>query len=133
MYKDFEKLVIEAKNIAHKNKLNDYVKYGHVGAAIMSENGNIYTGIAITCTCQIGFCAEHSAISEMLKNNENRIVKIVACNDNGVIIPPCGRCREFIRMINEDNMEAEVMVSEKEIVKLKDLLPHPWTLDSFKK
>ncbi len=69
MDKDFEKLVIEARNIAHKTRLNDYVKYGHVGAAIMTDTGNIYTGVAITCTCQIGFCAEHSAIAEMLKNN----------------------------------------------------------------
>lgn len=133
MDKDFEKLYTAARNIAHKNKLNNYVYYGHVGAAIMSDTGNIYTGVAIASACQIGFCAEHSAIAEMLKNNENRIVKIVSCNDNGVIIPSCGRCREFIRMINEENMEAEVMISEKEIVKLKDLLPHPWTLDSFKK
>ncbi len=88
--------------------------------------------IAITCAGQIGFCAEHSAIAEMLKHNESRIVKIVATNSN-VAIPPCGRCREFIRMVNSDNMETEVMVSENEIVKLKELLPHPWSLDTFDK
>lgn len=129
---DFEILYKKAKEIAHKNRITEFVKYGHVGAALMTDKGNIYTGVAITCAGQIGFCAEHSAIAEMLKHNENRIVKIVATNSN-VPVPPCGRCREFIRMVNKDNMEAEVMVSESEVVKLKDLLPYAWTLDTFDK
>ncbi len=132
MDKDFEILYKKAKELAHKKRLNAFVKYGHVGAALMTDKGNIYTGVAITCACQIGFCAEHSAISEMLKNNESRIVKIVAANSN-TPVPACGRCREMIRMINEENMETEVMVSENEIVKIKDLLPYAWTLDTFDK
>lgn len=129
---DFKKLYGEAKSLANKNRLNEFVKYGHVGAALMTDKGNIYTGVAVTCACQIGFCAEHSAIAEMLKHGENRIVKIVATNSN-VPVPPCGRCREFIRMVNEENMEAKVMISESEIVKLNELLPYAWTLDSFDK
>lgn len=129
---DFRKLQTIAKDLAHKNRLNEFVKYGHVAAALMTDKGNIYSGIAITCACQIGFCAEHSAIAEMLKNGENRITKIVAMNSNAPV-PPCGRCREFMRMVNPDNMEADVMVGENEIVKLKDLLPYAWSLDSFDK
>lgn len=68
----------------------------------------------------------------MLKNNESRIVKIVASNAN-CVVPPCGRCREFIRMVNKDNLEALVMIGENEVVKLKELLPYAWTLDSFDK
>ena len=132
MDKDFFKLYSIAKKLAKKKRLNEYVKYGHVGAALMTDKGNIYSGVAITCTCQIGFCAEHSAISEMLKNNENRIVKIVAVNSN-TVVPPCGRCREFIRMVNEENMDTEVMVSEEKVVKLNELLPYAWMLDSFDK
>ncbi len=132
MDEDFKKLQEVAKNLAHKNRLNEYVKYGHVAAALMTDKGNIYSGVAITCTCQIGFCAEHSAIAEMLKNGENRIVKIVAMNSN-VPVPPCGRCREFIRMVNEENMEASVMIEEGKSVKLRELLPYAWTLDSFDK
>ena len=130
MDKDFLILRKEAKKIAVKNRLNEYVKYGHVGAALMTDKGNIYTGVAIDCSCAIGFCAEHSAISEMLKHNESRIVKIVAMNSK-TSVSPCGRCREFIRLINEDNMDADVMISDNEIVKLKDLLPHAWTKDTF--
>jgi len=73
---DFKKLKEKAHELAHVKRLNPYVKYGHVGAALMTRDGNIYTGVAITCTCQIGFCAEHSAIAEMLKNNETEIVVV---------------------------------------------------------
>lgn len=132
MDKDFEKLYGLAKGLAHKNRINEFVKYGHVGAALMTDKGNIYTGVAITCACQIGFCAEHAAIAEMLKNNENRIVKIVAANSNAPV-PPCGRCREFIRMMNEENMDTEVMVAEGEVTTIRELLPHAWSLDSFDK
>lgn len=99
---------------------------------MLTDKGNIYTGVAITCACNIGFCAEHSAIAEMLKHRESRIVKIVAVNSNSAL-PPCGRCRDFIRMVNEKNMEPEVMVENNKIVKLKDLLPYAWSLDSFDK
>ncbi len=132
MDNDFILLKEEARRLANKNRLNEFVKYGHVGAALMTDKGNIYTGVAITCACNIGFCAEHGAIHEMLKNNESRIVKIVASNAN-CVVPPCGRCREFIRMVNKDNLEALVMIGENEVVKLRELLPYAWTLDSFEK
>lgn len=53
----------------------------------MTDRGNIYTGICIVANCGIGFCAEHAAIAEMLKNNNNesRIMKIVATDKNGAI------------------------------------------------
>lgn len=130
MDKDFEILVNKAKELAHRKRLNAFIKYGHVGAALMTESGNIYTGVAIDCACEIGFCAEHAAIAEMLKHNETRIVKIVAMNSNAPV-SPCGRCREMIRMVNPDNMETEVMVDKDTIVKLKDLLPYAWNLDTF--
>ncbi len=130
MDKDFGILVRKAKELAHRTRLNAFIKYGHVAVALMTDKGNIYTGVAIDCACQIGFCAEHSAIAEMLKHNETRIVKIVAMNSNSPV-SPCGRCRELIRMVNPDNMETEVLVDNNTIVKIKDLLPYAWNLDTF--
>jgi cytidine deaminase len=98
---------------------------GGVGAAILTDKGNIYTGICIDVACGIGFCAEHSAIAEMLKQRETHIVAAVAVGDTGVM-PPCGRCREFMMQIDRRNAEAEVIVSEERIVKLSELLPFYW-------
>ena len=78
MDKDFEKLIKEAQKIAIKRELSDYGSCGHVGCALLTHKGNIYTGISTDFNCALGNCAEYSAISEMLKNNESEIEKIVA-------------------------------------------------------
>jgi cytidine deaminase len=68
----------------------------------------------------------------MVTSGEYRITKIVAVwRDNGngklYVLPPCGRCREFIRQIDEANLETEVILAKDKTVKLKDLLPyHEW-------
>lgn len=130
MDKDFEKLINEAKILAGKRILSEYASCGHVGCALMTEEGNIYTGISIDSNCSLGNCAEYAAIAEMLKNNESRIKKIVAYSAKGKIYAPCGRCRELIRMINTSNLETEIMVSEYKICKLKDLLPEMYITKS---
>ena len=63
---------------------------GSVGAALVTRQGNIYTGICIDVTCGMGFCAEHAAVAEMLKARQTEIDMIVAVGE-GVILPPCGR------------------------------------------
>lgn len=123
MDKDFEKLVTEAKKIAEKKILSEYASCGHVGCALMTDKGNIYTGICIDSNCALGNCAEYAAIAEMLKNNESKIKKIVAYSAKGKIYAPCGRCRELIRMVDNSNLETKIMVAEYKVYRLKDLLP----------
>ena len=125
MDEDFNRLYKKAKELAIKKVLNNSISYAHVGCALLTDKGNIYTGISIVADCGIGFCAEHSAIADMLKNNETRILKMVAINKNGPV-PPCGRCREFIKQVNIDNLNAQIMIDNTEICTLKELLPHPW-------
>lgn len=123
MDKDFEILLREAKKLANKRILSEYASCGHVGCALLTKSGNIYTGLCIDSNCALGNCAEYAAIAEMLKNNESEIKKIVAYAAKGRVYSPCGRCRELIRMVNTANLETEVMVSEDKICKLKELLP----------
>lgn len=75
----------------------------------------------------MGFCAETSAISAMVTAGETKIRKIVAIwkdREEVYIISPCGRCREFISFIDKDNLDTVVNLSNKESVKLSELLPH---------
>ena len=121
-------LIKEAQKIAGQFKLNGFEtnSAGIVSAALMSKKGNLYTGICIDLACGIGFCAEASAITEMLKNRETEIDMIVAVTDKGNIIPPCGRCRELLFQIDRNNINTKVIISEEKIVTLKDLLPNTW-------
>ncbi len=123
MDKDFQILLEEAKKIAKKRILNEYASCGHCGCALMTEKGNIYTGISTRTKCNLGKCAEYAAIAEMLKHNESEIKKLVSYSAKDVIYPPCGSCRELIRMVNTKNLETEIMVSENKVCKIKELLP----------
>ena len=66
-----------------------------------------------------------AAIAAMITAGESRIVKMVAVYKDGEIIPPCGRCREFIKQIHNDNYKCEVQLKSK-IATIEDLLPEIW-------
>jgi cytidine deaminase len=74
----------------------------------------------------MGFCAEHAAAAAMITAGESRVLKMVAVNWDGRILPPCGRCREFISQLDDDNLQAEVLVADRVIVMLDELLPYNW-------
>ena len=121
-----DKLIAAAKSIQGSFCLSDYdQKAGSVAAALLTEEGNIYTGICLDLACGIGFCAEHSAIAEMLKHRETKIKMIVAYG-KGRILPPCGRCRELMMQVHASNKETEVILSDNKSIKLKELIPHYW-------
>lgn len=123
----------ELKHIAQKitgeRQLNDFITVGGVGAALETEDGNIYTGISIDTACSMGFCAEHGAIAEMLKHGECRIRSIVAVDGDGHAVPPCGRCRELISQLSRSNLETIVEVRDDVFVSLASLLPYDWKED----
>ncbi len=122
----FEDLCIRASDVRERRELTSYATVGSVGAALLAENGKIYTGVSIAADCGIGFCAEHSAIAAMIADGENRILKMVAVGKNEAILPPCGRCREFVSQIHDDNMDTEVMVEKGRTLTIEALLPYDW-------
>ena len=101
MDKEFSVLTEVAMRLAGNRVLTEYARCGNVACALLTDKGNVYTGISISTKCSMGFCAEHSAIADMLKAGETKIIKLVSASQNG-IVPCCGRCREFIRQINEE-------------------------------
>ncbi|MGQ9552977.1 MAG: cytidine deaminase family protein [Anaerolineae bacterium] len=120
------KLIAAARSVQGNFMLSpDGFCAGEVGAALLTEEGNIYTGICIDVACGIGFCAEHAAIAEMLKHRQTHIVAAVAVTDT-TVVPPCGRCREFMMQIDRRNADADIIVSEERTVKLRELLPFYW-------
>jgi cytidine deaminase len=122
----FEQLYQKAKSVLDPRRLTEYAEVGGVGAAILAENGKVYRGVCIDTGSSMGFCAEHAAAAAMITDGESRVIRMVAVNWDGRIIPPCGRCREFINQLHKDNREAEVMVREGEIVTIRELLPYDW-------
>lgn len=95
-------------------------------AAILTEAGNVYVGVCIDTACSMGFCAEHAAAAAMITAGEQHIEKLVAVGRDGRILPPCGRCREFLSQLDENNADARVLVREGTELLLRDLLPYDW-------
>ncbi len=121
-----QELIAKAQSVVRPRRIKHDFTVGDVGCALVTDKGNIYLGVSIDTCSGMGFCAEHSAIAAMITQGEHKIKKIVAVFENGVAGPPCGRCRELMHQIHEDNLETEVIYGEDEVAKLKDLLPHPW-------
>lgn len=90
---------------------------------MVTDKGNVYTGVSIDCGCGIGFCAEHSAVASMLSNRESRISMVVAVRSGGQVLPPCGRCRELMYQVNWENKQTKVAIDLNKIVRLGRLLP----------
>ncbi len=119
-------LIQKAKSVVKSRKIRHGFTVGDVGCALITDKNNLYLGVCIDTGSGIGFCAEHSAIAAMVTRGEHRIKKIGAVSEDGKILPPCGRCREFIRQIHEENINTEVIVGKNKVVKLKELLPLSW-------
>jgi cytidine deaminase len=118
-----EELILVARRLAQPFTPSADCTSGEVAAALMTNSGKVYTGICVDAECGLGFCAEHSAIAEMLKAQECEIRMIVAVDYTGTILSPCGRCRELMWQVSPKNREAEILLEHNRRARLADLLP----------
>ena len=118
----------ELKDIAavtlSPRQVSEDIEVGGVAAALVTDKGNVYRGICIDTACSMGFCAVHAAIAAMLTAGEDKVAQIVAVNWDKSVLPPCGRCREFLLQLG--NPETQVLVAEDTAIPVKDLLPYSW-------
>lgn len=119
-------LIEAARNAAISFQASPTCHAGSVGAAVLGDDGNIYSGCCVDAACGIGFCAEHAAVAAMLLQRCSRVLAVVAVSSGGEIMAPCGRCRELLLQINPDNRLTEVLLRDGQIRKLGDLLPLHW-------
>lgn len=121
--------------LAAAGRLNPHVNgdrlFGDVASALTTDTGNVHYGVCIDTGSGTGFCAEHAAIGAMVTAGEYRIRSITAVwrDDDGrlFVLPPCGRCREFIRQIDPANLDTEVVLGADRVKLLRELLPeHEW-------
>jgi cytidine deaminase len=120
-------LIRAAEAVLNPHVSGDRV-FGDVGCALTTDSGRRYLGVCIDTGSGTGFCAEHAAIAAMVTAGEYRITQIVAVWRDGhgqlFVLPPCGRCREFIRQVDAANIATEVVLGWDSAEALSDLLPH---------
>lgn len=73
-----------------------------VGAALLTDTGNIYTGVNIE-NSSIGatICAERTAFVKAISEGEKKFEKIAVVSGEGAVMP-CGICRQFMFEFEDD-------------------------------
>ncbi len=125
---DFKMLYDCAKAVINPRALSPTAEAGGVGAALLTDKGNVYTGVCIDTACSLGMCAERAAAAAMITAGENRIIALAAVMPDGRAGAPCGACREFLLQLAPENAGAKVLSDEKSLAfsTLENLMPHIW-------
>jgi homotetrameric cytidine deaminase len=115
-------LVEKAKNLIRKRKS----KRSTVAAVLKTKNDKIFYGvnIEIECSAPCSICAEYAAIGTMFSEGEKEVKTIVAVSSNRdySVLPPCGKCRQFISEFGDPYVIVGVNQKLKK-VKLSELYP----------
>jgi len=104
-----------------------------VGAAILAEDGRVYTGCNIeNAAYPQGNCAEASAIAAMIAGGAKKITRIYVTGPGTMPVTPCGGCRQRIREFAA-SMDITVIshgvAGEPLFATLEQLLPHSFGPD----
>lgn len=99
----------ELLKLAREAKKNAIAKNSgyKVGAALLCDNGNVYTGSNIEHSISgLGACAEQVAFMKALSEGERKFLKIAVVGgmneDIDSTLSPCGVCRQFMLDFTKD-------------------------------
>lgn len=124
----WEELFEKAREVLNPRNLSSSVSAGGVAAAILSDQGNIYTGVCMDTDCSMGMCAERNALSTMITQGEQVVEKVVCIGGHENIMMPCGVCREFMMQVDPRNKYTQFLEDRvtEAVITLEELLPHWW-------
>jgi cytidine deaminase len=117
-------LVEKARDLIGKRKS----KRSSVAAVLRTGSGRVFHGvnIEVECSAPCSICAEYAAIGTMVSEGEEEIESIVAFahKNGGRVLPPCGKCRQFISEFGDPYVIVEVDQKLNK-VRLSELYPLP--------
>lgn len=111
--------MIEDKELyakAKKAAINAYAPYSlfKVGAALLCDSGNIYTGVNIeNSSYGATICAERSALSAAVGAGEKKFIKIAVASSQGEAWP-CGICRQVLLEFSDKNNPMKIITGTDE-------------------
>jgi cytidine deaminase len=102
----------------------------HIAAALRTRSGRVFSGVHVEAHVgRITICGEAVAIGAAATAGDTDIETIVAVNELGQIVSPCGMCRE---MISDYAPQAMVIIpreGQPKSVPVRDLLPFKYSRD----
>ena len=123
-----ERKLYEMAKDATKNSFAPFSHF-HVGAALMAEDGQIFTGCNVeNSSYGVTICAERTALVKAVSEGVRNFTAIAIASQNGEAWP-CGVCRQ---MLYEFSPEMLVITGTDEdhleVATLSELLPHGFRL-----
>ena len=111
-------------------KQNAYAPYSgfHVGACLITQNGDTYSGCNIEnasygATC----CAERTAIFKAVSKGERKFSAIAIASDSEEFTFPCGICRQVMAEFKILNIIVANNKGEYAQYTIEELLPNAFT------
>jgi len=106
-----------------------YVPYSRfqVGAAILTANGQVYSGCNVeNAAFPEGTCAEAGAIASMVLGGETQIKDIYVIGNGDALVTPCGGCRQKIREFASADTQIHICGPEgvRKSFIMNELLPY---------
>lgn len=123
---ELENKLLSIAKAAEEKAYTPYANFP-VGAALITETGDIYTGCNIeNISFGLTNCAERTAIFKMIseKGSNEKIQAIAVTNKADISCSPCGACRQVIQEFSTPS--TLIIFKDKDGYKskyLKDLLP----------
>lgn len=132
MKKELIKKALEARNLA-------YCPYSNfkVGAAVLFEDGNIYTGCNIeNASFGATNCAERTAIFKGVSEGAKVIKALAVVGDLNSYTYPCGICRQvMVEFAEDENIKVFIVKNEDDYIEttLGEILPGSFTKNDLEK
>ena len=96
----------------------------HIASALRTKSGNIYKGVHIEVYVgRMTVCGEAIAIGAAATEGDTDIDTIVAVDETGRIVSPCGMCREMIADYSPDAHVIILVDGKEKKVPVAELLP----------
>lgn len=117
-------------------KKTAYVPYSgfHVGAAVLTPDGRIFTGCNVeNASYGASICAERTAVVKAISAGETKISAIAITSDSDDLTFPCGICRQVIAefAIPEMKLICANKNGEYKEYKMNEMLPNAFCREAM--
>lgn len=127
-----KELVLKAID-AKKNSYSPYSDFP-VGAALLSEDGKIFTGVNVeNVSFGLTNCAERTAFFKAVSEGKRKFTAIAVAGGD-TYLPPCGACRQVMAEFCDKDFKVIFVKNENEYVikTLEEILPFSFSGEDMK-